>query len=177
MLTADLVECMLRGIVCGDEACACYPDLSALRARVGDEEQEMPLQWAMISHPESPAIDLIARTALAILDLAQACLEGWQMGQDDGCALWHALDHAPHWLYLPDEPDDNVPEIALLLERDEAHDGDWLGLIEALHQAGSVEWQWAIRACRRMQRFESMTGVDCRSLLSPRENCVSYEEG
>jgi hypothetical protein len=58
------------------------------------------------------------------------------------------------------------PDIDLLLERDRDHGGDWQALIAALHRAGSATWQWAIRRCRAMQRFEAQEQISLRALLA-----------
>ena len=83
----------------------------------------------------------------------------WADDDLDGCGKFRALLAAPHWLLRPTEPDDRHPDVALLLERELGSRG-WPGLLEALHQAGSVEWRPAIRRCREMMRFEMETGVD-----------------
>ena len=56
--------------------------------------------------------------------------------------------------------------MALLLERELGQ--GWPDLLEALHQAGSVEWQSAIRRCREMMRFETETEVDLAKLMGIR---------
>jgi hypothetical protein len=94
-----------------------------------------------------------------------------------------ALAAAPAWLLRPSEPDDADPDVALIWERQVGHGGDWHGLLEALHRAGSVEWQGAIRRCRRLMHFEEMSGVDLAELVgaptstlaepgTPEENAV-----
>jgi hypothetical protein len=41
----------------------------------------------------------------------------------------------------PCDPDDSDPDVALVWEREVDHGGEWEGSLEALHRAGSVEWQ------------------------------------
>jgi hypothetical protein len=164
MNTPQLLEAMLAGLVFHDEACACYPELGALRLRA--ENDGVPLQWAVLADELPLARELFWRVALALLDVLIAAEQGREEAELDGCPLWHALALAPSWLLRPDGPDDALDDIALLLERDEAHGGDWNGLLESLHRAGSLEWQWAIRRCRAMQRFEREQGVDLRALIA-----------
>jgi hypothetical protein len=164
MNTPHLLETLLAGLVFNDEACACYPELGAWRARV-EADGGIPLQWVVLTDDLPLARGLLWHLVGALLDLLEAAEEGGDRGQADGCALWHTLSLAPPWLLRPDDPDDVLDDIALLLECDEDHGGDWNGLLESLHQAGSLEWQWAIHRCRAMQRFEREQGVNLRALL------------
>ena len=165
MLTPHLVEALLVGLVFNDEADEVYPELGELRQRACSGGASLPLQWALCVADLPLARGLIRHTATALLALLDAIDEGWRAGEQDGCPLWHTLRCAPPWLLLPEEPDDGEPDIALLLERDESYDGDWQQLIEALHLAGSREWQWAIRRCRAMQTYEARHEVKLRELV------------
>ena len=167
MHTPLLVEALLEGLVLHDEACQAYPDLAALRARAQGEDGPplLPLQWALCAADLPLARRLLRHAAHSLLDLVDAADAGWRRGGASGCPLWEVLAVAPPWLLRPDPPDDDEPDIALLLERDESHRGDWNGLIEALHGAGSRQWQWAIQRCRAMQRFERGHHVNLRHLL------------
>ena len=168
MTTSHLVESLLAGLVFNDEACEAHPELEALRtlAETGSGEPGI-LQWLLCAAELPAARRLIRRTAWALLDLLEDIDEGYAEGKNDGCPLWNALRLAPPWLARPVEPDDRHRDIALLLERDESYHGDWQALIEALHHAGSRPWQWAIRRCRHMQRFERAHAVNLRTLLEP----------
>lgn len=167
MITPHLVEALLSGLIRSDEACACYPELGQLRHRAQGSGSPVPLQWALCVAGLPLACGLVRHTVEALLELLDRLDAAWDEGLVDGCPLWHALEKAPDWLLRPDEPDDNVPDIALLLERDETYGGDWQALIEELHQAGSRRWQWAIRRCRAMQRYEALQDVSLRDLLEP----------
>ena len=167
MITPHLVEALLSGLVLHDEACEAYPDLGALRRRARAGGSQAPLQWALCAADLPLARSLLRHVANALLDLLDAVDAGWHEGERDACPLWHTLARAPDWLLLPDEPDDVEPDIALVLERDDAHRGDWQAFIEALHRAGSREWQWAIQRCHAMQRYEKRYERDVRHLLCP----------
>jgi hypothetical protein len=179
MITPHLVEALLAGLILNDEACDCYPELGRLRARArGREEVQpggsfppgaLPWQWALCTCNLPLARGLVRHAARALLDLLDALDAADEAAARDDCYLWHALRLAPPWLTLPLEPDDDEPDIALLLERDEDWGGDWLALIEDLHRAGSETWQWAIRRCRAMRRFEQAYGVNLRDLLAATE--------
>ncbi|MBM3188956.1 MAG: hypothetical protein FJZ90_09580, partial [Chloroflexi bacterium] len=164
MNTPHLVECVLAGLALNDEACEAYPELGELRLRARCGGAPVPLQWALCVADLPLARGLIRHTALALLSLLDGIDEGWKAGERDGCPLWHTLQRAPPWLLLPEEPDDAEPDIALLLERDESYHGDWQALIEALHRAGSREWQWAIQRCRAMQAYEARHQVNLGDL-------------
>jgi len=174
MHTPLLVEALLEGLVLHDEACQAYPDLAALRARAQGEDGPplLPLQWALCVADVPLARRLIRHAARSLLDLVDAADAGWQRGRASGCPLWEVLAEAPPWLLRPDSPDDDECDIALLLERDESYGGDWNGLLEALHLAGSREWQWAIERCRAMQRFERAHCRNLRYLLAPADDGV-----
>ena len=166
MLTPHLIEALLAGLLLDDEACEAYPELGELRQRAQLGGAPLPLQWALCVADLPLARGLIRHTAAALLALLDGIDGGWAAGQRDGCPLWHTLQRAPDWLLLPDKPDDNEADIALLLERDESYGGDWQALIEALHRAGSREWQWAIRRCRAMQAYEKGHEANLRDLLT-----------
>lgn len=169
MHTPLLVEALLEGLVLHDEACQAYPDLAALRSRAQGEDGPpiLPLQWALCVADLPLARRLLRHAARSLLDLVHAVDAGWRRGQVSGCPLWEVLAEAPTWLLRPDLPDDDEPDIALLLERDESHGSDWSALIGELHRTGSREWQWAIARCRAMQRFERSRHVNLRHLLEP----------
>lgn len=169
MHTPLLVEALLHGLVLHDEACQAYPDLAALRSRAQGEDGPplLPLQWALCVADLPLARRLLRHAARSLLDLVDAADAGWRRGRASGCPLWEVLAEAPPWLLRPDPPDDDEPDIALLLERDEEHRGEWSDLIESLHRAGSREWQCAIQRCRAMQRYEWGRQVNLRHLLEP----------
>lgn len=168
MLTPHLVEAMLAGLIYNDEACEAYPELGELCLRAKEGGSLVPLQWALCITDLPLARGLICHAARNLLELVEAIDEGWRAGKENGCPLWHAVQRAPEWLLRPAEPDDRVPDIALLLERDESRGGDWQRLIEALHLAGSHEWQWAIQQCRAMQAYEQSHELNLRDVLSGR---------
>ncbi len=163
MDTSHLVESLLSALAVNDEAAACYPELAALRARA---RQGLPLQWVLAVDDLPLARGLIRHAAQALLALLDALDEGARQGREDACPLWHTLRRVPAWLLRPLDPDDEVPDIALLLERDETCGGDWQPLIESLHRAGSDTWQWAIRRCRAMQHFEQQHACNLAHLLA-----------
>lgn len=167
MHTPLLVEALLSGLVLCDEACEAYPDLEALRSYAEGGGEPVPLQWALCATDLPLARGLLRHAATALLELLEALDAADRAAQRDGCELWYALCLAPGWMGRPDEPDDRHPDVALLLERDEAYAGDWLALIEALHRAGSAEWQWAIGRCRAMQVLERRLGLNLHELLAP----------
>jgi len=162
--TPHLVEAMLAGLICDDEACQAYPDLGYLRARA--ELTGVPLQWLLAVVDAPLARGLVRHAARALLALAETAEAGWQCGAEDGCGLWHALQQAPPWLLRPAEADDEETDIALLLLRDQDCSGDWNALIEALHRVGSRPWQWAIQRCRDLQQFEQATQCSLNELLA-----------
>jgi hypothetical protein len=168
MSISHLVEALLAGLVFHDEACEAYPELETLRAlaETGGGEPGI-LQWLLCTADLPATRRIIRRSVWALLDLLECIDEGLAEDGRNACPLWSVLRHAPPWLARPAEPDDRQDDIALLLERDESYHGDWQALIEALHQAGSRPWQWAIRRCRRMQQFERDYAVNLRNLLEP----------
>jgi hypothetical protein len=103
-----------------------------------------------------------AEALLALLDVADAA---YADGDPDGCAKFRALAGAPGWLLRPSDPEDTDLDVALVWECAVDHGGEWHGLLEALHRAGSIEWQWAIRRCRTLMRFERESGVGLEGLL------------
>ena len=165
MLTPHLVEALLAGLVLNDEACEAYSELGELRLRARGPGGVVPFQWALCVADFPLVRGLVRHTAHALLDLVDAIDDGAEAGDLDGCPLWHTLAHLPQWFLWPPDPDDDVVDIALLLERDEEHGGDWMRLLETLHIAGSLEWQWAIQRCRSMQSYEKIHGLDLRDQL------------
>jgi len=170
MHTPLLVEALVSGLVFCDEACEAYPDVEALRAYAEGGGEPVPLQWALCAAEMPLARGLLRHAVTALLDLLDALDAADRAALRDGSGLWHALRRAPDWLLRPGEPDDRHADVALLLERDESHGGDWLALIEALHRVGSHEWQWAIGRCRAMQALERRWGLNLRELLVPVED-------
>jgi len=180
MDTAHLVETLLAGLICSDEAGKAYPELDRLRRRVEGSTQPtsegvgdpIPLQYALCTLDLPAARGVIRHTAQALLALliavdgpaASPQAAAWTDDDLDGCRKFRALLAAPNWLLRPVEPDNRDPDVALLLERELGGRG-WPGLLETLHQAGSVEWQPAIRRCREMMRFEEETGVNLAKLV------------
>ncbi|MHB1296185.1 MAG: hypothetical protein ACYC4R_14465 [Anaerolineae bacterium] len=165
MITAELVEALIAGLASNDDACEVYPDLDALRACA--QVRGVPLQWALCTTNLTCARGVLRHSATALLSLLDALDEAETAGAQDGCPLWHALAEAPPWLLAPNEPDDDEPDIALLMARDEQYGGEWNALIEALHEAGSRTWQWAIARCRAMQAYETRHACNLRDLLRP----------
>ncbi len=180
MDTAHLVEALLAGPVCSDEAGEAYPELDRLRGWVegsaqltpGDAREPIPLQYALCTLDLPAARGVIrhaAQALLALLDAVDGSTGSPQVAARatdtlDGCSKFRALLAAPDWLLRPVEPDTRDFDVALLLERELGGQG-WPGLLGALHRAGSVEWQPAIRRCRELMRFEAETGVDLAQLM------------
>ena len=178
MDTAHLVEALLSGLIRSDEAGEAYPELDRLRGWVGEADEPIPLQYALCTLDLPAARGVLRHAAQALLALLDAVAAAW--ADDDLDRKFRALLAAPDWLLRPAETDNRDPDVALLLERELGGQG-WPGLLEALHQAGSVEWQTAIRRCREMIRFEAETGVDLAKLMgvhtSPSEEWVMEVTG
>ena len=158
MTTAHHLEALLEG---GTQSGLC-PELRGCVPATGEV---LPAQYLLLvrDRPRARArLRDAAETLLALLDAADAAYGG---GDADRCGKFRALATAPDWLLRPSGPEDTDPDVALIWECAVDHDGDWYGLLEALHQAGSVEWQWAIRRCRALMRFEEGTGIDLAALI------------
>lgn len=158
MSTPDLLEALLEGAI----ASGLCRDLRGWSPRTAEV---LPAQYLLLVR-DRPRVRAALRDAaeglLALLDAADEAYAGTDAG---GCARFRALAGAPGWLLRPSEPDDTDPDVALLMERAVNHGGDWHALLEALHQAGSLDWQWAIRRCRALMRFEEETGLDLMALV------------
>jgi hypothetical protein len=124
----------------------------------------LPAQYLLLVRDLPHTRSALRQAALDLLALLDAAQAGYAGDSEDGCGRFRALLAAPGWLLRPAEPDGRDPDVALLLERERGGQG-WPGLLEALHQAGSVEWQPAIRRCRELMRFEMETGVDLAELM------------
>ncbi len=158
MTIAHQLETLLEAAITSDLC----PALRGWSCATGEV---LPAQYLLLTRdlPRARArLRTAAEALLALLDVADVV---YADGNGDHCAKFRALDAAPDWLLRPSDPDDNDPDVALIWECAVNHSGDWYGLLEALHQAGSVEWQWAIRRCRALMRFEERTGVDLAELL------------
>jgi hypothetical protein len=156
MTTARLVEALLEGAI----ASGLCPELRGCAPATGEV---LPAQYVLLVRERPRARAALRRAAqslLALLDAADAA-----RGNADGCGRFRALAAAPHWLLRPSDPDDSDPDVALVWEREVDHGGDWESLLEALHRAGSLEWQWAIRRCRALMQFEADTGLDLAALI------------
>ena len=158
MSTSRLVEALLEGAMTSG-LCPDLPALPGLCSRTTGEV--LPLQYLLLVR-DQPRLRTALRTAaeslltlLEVADQAYAHHEGPR-----GCGKFRALSAAPAWVQRPSCPDDSDPDVALIWDRQVAYGGDWLALLEALHRAGSREWQWAIRRCRTLMRFERATGID-----------------
>jgi hypothetical protein len=173
--TPYLVEAMLGGVVGCDEAAEAYPELQRLRDWAGTPGEAAPLQWLLLTLDLPLARGLLRHTALALLHLLDVADTAWATDAIDGCGKFRAICHAPPWLLVPPQPDDRDDDAALVWERDTDFGGNWYALLEALHQAGSVEWQWAIQRCRTMMAFERMTGLDVARLFGLGKNRAAVD--
>lgn len=163
MTTSSLVEALLSGLLFYDEACRTDPDLASLRAQA--ECSEVPLQWLLVASGSPRACSLLRQAAQALLHLAEAIEAGQARGAEENCALWYTLANAPSWLLRPCNPDDTLPDVALLRLRDDLYEGDWEALIGSLEEADAQGWRWAIARCRILQRVERELGVSLMELL------------
>jgi hypothetical protein len=158
MPTARLVEALLEGAI----ASGLCPELWGCVPATGEV---LPAQYLLLTRDQPRARARLRRAARGLLALLDAADQAYDGDNLDGCGKFHALAAAPGWLLRPSDPDDSDPDVALIWEREVDHGGDWEGLLEALHRAGSVEWQWAIRRCRALMRLEEGTGTDLAALI------------
>jgi hypothetical protein len=162
MTTARLIEALLEGAI---ESGLC-PDLpTAPRPWSLTTGELLPAQYLLLVHDWPRARAALRRAAEGLLALVDAADAAYANGDGDGCGKLRALAAAPAWLQRPSGPDDTDLDVALVWERQVDHGGDWEGLLEALHQAGSTDWQWAIRRCRTLMRFEEEMGIDLAELV------------
>ena len=158
--TAALIEALLEGAVASGHC-------RELRGWSPGTGEVLPAQYLLLTR-DRPRVRKALRRAtdglLALLDVADAA---YADGNTDGCGKWRAIAAAPDWLLRPSGPDDSDPDIALILEREIVHGGDWHSVLEAFHRAGSVRWQAAIQRCRLLMRFEEQAGLDLAALLDP----------
>jgi hypothetical protein len=157
MSTDHHLEALLEGAI----AAGVCPELRDCVPATGEL---LPAQYVLLTRdlPQARArLRCAAQALLALLEIADAAYAA----NGDGCGPFRALDAAPEWLLRPSDPDDTDLDVALICECAIDHGGDWHALLEALHRAGSVEWQWAIRRCRALMRFEEETDVDLAELI------------
>ena len=155
---AHRVEALLDGAI---QSGLC----SELRGCASATGEVLPAQYLLLVHDQPRARAVLRQAALGLLALLDTAEGAYADGNGDGCAKFRALAAAPAWLLRPTEPDDTDPDGALVWERQADHGGDWHRLLEALHQAGSIRWQMAIRRCRELMRFEAETGTDLAELV------------
>jgi hypothetical protein len=158
MDTPDLLEALLEGAITS----GLCRDLRGWSPRTGEL---MPAQYLLLVRDRPRVRAALRSAAKALLDVLDAADQAYAQAYADGCARFRALAAAPDWLLCPSHPDDTDPDVALLLERAVNHDGDWTALLEALHRAGSLDWQWAIQRCRTLMHFEEETGIDLMALV------------
>jgi hypothetical protein len=158
MTNANHLEALLEGAI----ASGLCPEL---RGCVPETGEVLPAQYLLLIRDVPRARARLRRAAEALLALLDAADAAHADGNADRCAKFRALAAAPGWLLRPSGPDDTDPDVALIWECTMDHGGDWYGLLETLHRAGSVEWQWAIRRCRALMRFEKETEIDLATLI------------
>lgn len=156
--TPHLLEALLDGAI----AAGVCP---ALRGCVPATGEVLPAQYLLLTRDDPRARAALRRAARSLLALLDAADAAYANGDPDGCAKFRALAAAPAWLLRPSAPQDTDLDVALVWERQVDHGGDWNGLLQALHRAGSVRWQWAIQRCRALMRFERETGIDLAELV------------
>jgi hypothetical protein len=125
----------------------------------------LPAQYLLLTRDVPRARARLRQAAGALLALLDAADAAYADGDPDRCGKFRALAAAPGWLLRPSSPKDIDLDVALVWKCAVDHGGEWYGLVEALHRAGSIEWQWAIRRCRALMRFEKETGVELAELL------------
>lgn len=156
--TARHVEALLQGAIAHGAA-------RELRGWSPMTGEVLPAQYLLLVRDRPHLREALRRAAQGLLALLDAADHAYQQPGLHPCRKLRALAAAPAWLLRPSDPDDNDLDVALLLERDVNHGGDWHSLLEALHQAGSLEWQWAIRRCRILMQFERDTELDLAALV------------
>jgi len=158
MTNANHLEALLEAAITS----GLCPELRGWSRATGEV---LPAQYLLLTRAPPRARARLRRAAEALLALLDVADVAYADGNGDHCAKFRALAAAPDWLLRPSDPDDNDPDVALIWECAVTHGGDWQGFLEALHQAGSVEWQWAIRRCRVLMRFEKETEIDLATLI------------
>jgi hypothetical protein len=153
------VHCHLETLLDGAIASGLCP---GLRGCVPATGEVLPAQYLLLTRDVPRARAVLRQAAEALLALLDAA---YADGDPDGCAKFRALAGAPGWLLWPSSPEDTDLDVALVWECAVDHGGEWHGLLEALHRAGSIKWQWAIRRCRTLMRFEKETGMELAELL------------
>jgi hypothetical protein len=156
MDTADQLEALLDAAT--NTLC---PDLHSWDPVTGEV---LPAQYLLLTRDLPRARARLRRAAEALLTLLDVADAAYAT-DDDGCAKFRALAAAPAWLLRPACPEDTDLDMALAWECAVDHSGDWHRLLEALHRAGSVKWQPAIRRCRALMRFEAETGLDLAQVV------------
>jgi hypothetical protein len=155
---AHQLEALLESAI----ASGLCPDLRGCDPATGEV---LPAQYLLLTRARPRTrvrLRHAAEALLTLLDVADAaCADGY----GDGCAKFRALDAAPDWLLRPSDPDDTDPDVALIWECAVDHGGDWYQLLEVLHRAGPVKWQWAIQRCRVLMRFEKETKMNLAALI------------
>jgi hypothetical protein len=156
--TARPLETLLDGAIVS----GLCPELRACAPATGEV---LPAQYLLLARDVPRARAVLRRAAEALLVLLDAADAAYAGGDPDGCAKFRALAGAPGWLLRPSSPEDTDLDVALVWECAVDHGGEWYGLLEALHRAGSIKWQWAIRRCRALMRFEKEAGIDLAELI------------
>lgn len=146
----------LEGLLDGAIASGLCPELRGCVPATGEV---LPAQYLLLTRDAPRARVKLRQAAEDLLVLLDAADAAYADGDVDGCGKFRALAAAPGWLLRPSSPEDTDLDVALVWECTVDHGGAWHGLLEALHRAGSVEWQWAIRRCRALMRFEEETGA------------------
>jgi hypothetical protein len=158
MTNANHLETLLEAAITS----GLCPELRGWSCATGEV---LPAQYLLLVRDLPCARTRLRWAAEALLALLDAADAAYTDGNADCCAKFRALAAAPGWLLRPSDPDDTDPDVALIWECKIDHGGDWYGLLETLHRAGSVEWQWAIRRCRALMRFEEETGTELAMLV------------
>lgn len=156
MTVPHLIEALLEGAI----ASGLCRDLRGCSPATGEV---LPAQYLLLVRDRPRARAALRHAADALLTLLDIADEAHTVS--DGCGKLRALAVAPNWLLRPSDPDDSDPDVALILECHVCHDDDWHALLEALHQAGSVKWQWAIQRVRTLMAFEDTSGTSLPSLI------------
>jgi hypothetical protein len=156
--TAHHLETLLDGAI----ASGLCPELRSCVPATGEV---LPAQYLLLTRDVPRARARLRRAAEALSALLDAADAAYAGGDSDGCGKFRALAAAPGWLLRPSSPEDTDLDVALVWECAADHGGEWYGLLEALHRAGSIEWQWAIRRCRVLMRFEKEMGVGLAELI------------
>lgn len=148
----------------------------ALRGWSRATGEVLPAQYLLLTRDLPRARARLRTAAEALLVLLDVADGAYADGNGDHCAKFRALAAAPDWLLRPSDPDDNDPDVALIWECAVDHGGDWHRLLEALHRAGSLKWQWAIRRCRALMRFEQETEMNLAALIGISAATLRHED-